>query len=425
MKHALKMLAFATMAVFVAIAVAPTAVGEESLDIPAEEFKKAIGNARKDERIRNLEEEAEAVKTENDELKRQNQALSNQLSGGEKKEPEPEPELEAVKESKTEPEPVQRSPRHLEKKEVRIGQYEGRDVFVTLVYLEGGTFFMGTPDGSKKRKLRNGGYEDDGREKEQGRDNDEGPVHEVLLDGFWMGMHEVTNRQFVVFLNDDGNRGTSEEPWFYTREETPSGWSLKSRIVRKGNGEYAVDAEFERHPATCVSWYGAMAFADWLDKKIDGLVHLPTEAQWEYACRAGSKTPFHFGGTISTDMANYDGNNVYGGGKEGVYRKNTVSVDELPGAVNAFGLRHMHGNVWEWCLDAWDAGFYDKEEALRKTPVSTNKSRSASRVLRGGAWVCAPWWLRAGYRCGLNPGSRGDNYGFRVSCSPSVSILIF
>ncbi|MFM6871578.1 MAG: formylglycine-generating enzyme family protein [Dolichospermum sp.] len=136
---------------------------------------------------------------------------------------------------------------------------------------------------------------------------------------------------------------------------------------------------------------------------------LPTEAQWEYACRAGTTTPFHFGDRITTDLANYDGNYTYGDGLKGVHRKGTTDVGSFP--PNAFGLHDMHGNVWEWCQDDW----HDNYEGA---PIdgTTWINLSNRKVLRGGSWNYYPVLCRSASRNWDNAKFNYDNFGFRVVC---------
>lgn len=132
-------------------------------------------------------------------------------------------------------------------------------------------------------------------------------------------------------------------------------------------------------PVETVSWIDVQKFIEQLNDKHPGLkARLPTEAEWEYACRAGTTTPFAFGATISTDQVNYDRNFPYVGAKKGILRKKTVPVKSLP--VNPWGLYEMHGNVWEWCSD-WYGTHPDQAVTDPKGPVS-----GVSRVLRGGSW---------------------------------------
>jgi formylglycine-generating enzyme required for sulfatase activity len=135
---------------------------------------------------------------------------------------------------------------------------------------------------------------------------------------------------------------------------------------------------------------------------------LPSEAEWEYACRAGTTTPFHFGETITTDLANYDGNSTYANAPKGKYRQQTTDVGSfLP---NGFGLYDMHGNVWEWCADDWHIW------------LNSDKSNT-TKVLRGGSWYYYPWICRSAVRYYYSPAiDINFGLGFRIVCvSPRTS----
>jgi formylglycine-generating enzyme required for sulfatase activity len=142
---------------------------------------------------------------------------------------------------------------------------------------------------------------------------------------------------------------------------------------------------------------------------------LPSEAQWEYACRAGSTTPFHFGATLTPDLANYNGNYVYGTGTKGTYRKQTTEVASFPS--NGWGLHNMHGNVREWCEDHWhdSYNFAPGDDQPWLIPAAADDER---RLLRGGSWNNHPANCRSAYRISNRPDYRSDNVGFRVCCLP-------
>ena len=138
---------------------------------------------------------------------------------------------------------------------------------------------------------------------------------------------------------------------------------------------------------------------------------LPTEAEWEYACRAGTDTLFHFGETISTEIANYDGNYTYGRGVEGLYRKQTTPVGYFK-VANNFGLCDMHGNVWEWCEDDWRENYQDAP-----TDGSAWLSGKHNRkVVRGGSWFDSPNFCRSAFRYIFTRVIRDIGFGFRVVC---------
>jgi formylglycine-generating enzyme required for sulfatase activity len=167
-------------------------------------------------------------------------------------------------------------------------------------------------------------------------------------------------------------------------------------------------------PLTNVSCDDAQAYCAWLSGQNGHAYRLPSEAEWEYACRAGTSTPFHFGARISTDQANFDGNTTYNGSAKGTYRKKTTSVGSFP--ANSFGLYDMHGNVWEWCQDAW----HDNYRGAPEDGSVWEGQDDVSRVLRGGSWGRDPRHCRAASRGRLAPGARINNFGFRLYCSSPI-----
>jgi formylglycine-generating enzyme required for sulfatase activity len=193
-----------------------------------------------------------------------------------------------------------------------------------------------------------------------------------------------------------------------------------------GGGTFTVDAGKENHPVKEVFWYGAVAYCDWLSMKA-GLTRaynhsswecnghapynaegyrLPTEAEWEYACRAGTQTPFNTGSCLDAGTeANYNGNNPYSGCPSGPYEGWTVPVRSYP--ANSFGLYDMHGNVWEWCND-WK-GSYSGDET---DPIGP--STGTYRVVRGGGWLDYAQYCRSAYRSWYGPAFTLNYLGFRV-----------
>ncbi len=157
-------------------------------------------------------------------------------------------------------------------------------------------------------------------------------------------------------------------------------------------------------PMTGVSWHRAMEFVRRLNEQGEGGWGLPTEEQWEYACRAGTTTTFSFGDTITTDQANYHGYYPYAGAPRGLNREQPVPVRSLP--PNPWGLYEMHGNVWEWCKDLYTF------DPLAKKQTS---DLGASRVIRGGSFESQAEFLRSGHRDGYPPNSSGSKYGFRLT----------
>ena len=168
----------------------------------------------------------------------------------------------------------------------------------------------------------------------------------------------------------------------------------------------------DNRPVERVSWDDAQEFCQRLSRDLSQDFKLPSEAQWEYACRAGTTTPFAFGETLTTDLANYDGDYAYGKGPKGKDRKQTTEVGQFP--ANDWGLQDTHGNVWEWCEDAWHGDY--NGAPINGSSWSDNKS--TSRLLRGGSWFFIPGDCRSAYRSNLRRVGRVNVIGFRVVCSP-------
>ena len=167
----------------------------------------------------------------------------------------------------------------------------------------------------------------------------------------------------------------------------------------------------DNRPVECVSWYDAVEFCDRLSQHTNRTYRLPTEAEWEYACRAGTTTPFHFGKTITAELANYRATETYGDGPKGEYRQQTTPVDHF-GVANAFGLCDMHGNVWEWCLDHCHNNY---KGAPDDGSAWLTYDEGAS-VLRGGSWDFSPCNCRSASRNCTYPGFDFNSFGFRVMC---------
>ena len=162
-----------------------------------------------------------------------------------------------------------------------------------------------------------------------------------------------------------------------------------------------------------VSWEEAMEFCRRLSQRTELSYTLPSEAQWEYACRAGTTTPFAFGDTLTPDLANYDGNYTYGSGPKGTYREKTTDVGSF--LANAWGLQDMHGNVWEWCLDHWHENY---QGAPSDGTPWVNGGDEAFRLLRGGSWFAIPRYCRSACRHGWLQDYRDGNVGFRLCGFP-------
>lgn len=164
-------------------------------------------------------------------------------------------------------------------------------------------------------------------------------------------------------------------------------------------------------PVETVSWHEAMEFCERLAARTGRRYRLPTEAEWEYACRAGTSTPFHFGGTLTPSLANFDGLRPYADAVADTASQRTSPVGAF-GVANAFGLFDMHGNVWEWCRDDWHGNYHG---APADGSAWTKGYETGLRVVRGGAWFNAARLCRSAYRYYGAPDTRGNNCGFRVA----------
>jgi formylglycine-generating enzyme required for sulfatase activity len=218
-------------------------------------------------------------------------------------------------------------------------------------------------------------------ENELERNSDESPQHLVTIQPFFMGKYPVTQSQWAVVAGlKKVNIDLNPEPSHF-----------------KG----------ANRPVEQVSWDDAIEFCARLSNKTGKTYRLPSEAEWEYACRAGTTTPFYFGETITTDLANYNGNYTYGAGSKGEYRQQTTDVGKF--SPNSFGLFDIHGNIWEWCQDDWHEN-YNKAPADGSPWISGNDKR----LLRGGSWNHDPWDCRSAFRLYNARDTRDDDVGFRV-----------
>ena len=253
----------------------------------------------------------------------------------------------------------------------------GSGIQLEMVMIPSGSFMMGSP------------------EKEDGSDDDEHPQHQVTIKAFCLGKYQVTQAQWkAVAAFPQVNKELKLDP---------------SRF--KGDGSTSLT---NHRPVEQVSWEDAVEFCDRLSKHTKRQYRLPSEAEWEYACRAGTTTQFHFGQTITTDLANY---NTYGDGVKGVYRKETTEVGSF-GVANNFGLYDMHGNVYEWCQDSWHDNYTDAP--TDGSAWLSSKEDSNTKLLRGGSWHDIPEDCRSAYRSYDLLDGNNDNIGFRVVCSGAV-----
>nr|WP_245579384.1 SUMF1/EgtB/PvdO family nonheme iron enzyme [Chitinilyticum aquatile] len=231
-----------------------------------------------------------------------------------------------------------------------------------MVAIPAGSFMMGSPDSEPERRTN------------------EGPQRRVTIQAFQMGQTEVTQGLWQAVMGSN-----------------PSGYEDCGRNC----------------PVDQVSWNQIQGFIKKLNKKTGQSFRLPSEAEWEYAARAGCTTPFNIGGQcrdkIEASEANFNGYFTYNGSAEGKSRQKIVPVASF--AANGFGLYDLHGNVWEWVQDC----YVDSYAGVRSDGGAVETGSCRSRVLRGGSWVNVPRYLRAAYRDGNSPGDRFNFVGFRLA----------
>ena len=247
------------------------------------------------------------------------------------------------------------------------------DTSLEMMMIKGGSFFMGSP------------------KDEVGRRNNEEPQHHVTIPQFFMSKYPVTQIQWKVVSNlEPVKRQLNSDPSHF-----------------KGN----------YRPVEQVSWYDAIEFCTRLSQLTGRAYRLPSEAEWEYACRAGTKTPFHFGITLSTDCANYNGSSekygAYGPGVRGEHRGETTPIDFFS-VCNQYGLFDMHGNVLEWCQDVWHENYKD---APQDGSAWIDGGNPRYNIRRGGSWRTNPSTCRSAYRDWGIPDLKDNFLGFRVCCS--------
>ena len=240
-------------------------------------------------------------------------------------------------------------------------------VGLEMIRIPGGSFMMGS------------------LEEELGHQDDEGPQHEVTVPIFAIGRYPVTQAQWRAVAQ----MKQVEIPL----EEDP--------------------AEFKgpQNPVEQVSWEEAVEFCQRLTRHTGWEYRLPSEAEWEYACRAATTTPFHFGETLTVEVAKYDASEPYGDGPKGEYQRGTTPVGSFPS--NAFGLSDMHGNVLEWCADHFHGSY---EDAPTDGSAWIEGGDAELRILRGGSWSSDPRFCRSAFRNSFRPAARFLNIGFRVVC---------
>ncbi|WP_374108351.1 SUMF1/EgtB/PvdO family nonheme iron enzyme [Nostoc sp. XA010] len=242
----------------------------------------------------------------------------------------------------------------------------GNGVILEMVYIPGGEFWMGFAESEGKRY------------------SNERPQHLVTVKPFFISKYPITQIQWkqIACLPEVSQK-------------------LKLRPLRQGGNS---------HPVTQVSWFDAVEFCDRLSQKIGHKYRLPSEAEWEYTCRAETMTPFNFGETINFNLANYDSRYPYRSETKGVYRQTTTEVGIFQ-LANSFGLFDMHGLVWEWCLDNWHQN-YDKAPTNGDAWLESDENNA--RVIRGGSWCSEALLCRSSSRQFHYASEKSNNIGFRI-----------
>ncbi|MBD2383913.1 formylglycine-generating enzyme family protein [Cylindrospermum sp. FACHB-282] len=263
-------------------------------------------------------------------------------------------------------------------------------VSLELVAIPGGEFVMGSPNDEEWRNWYGNAFP-------SLRDvNVEGPQHRVVINPLWMSKYPVTQAQWrAVAALPKVERDLDPEPSNF---------------------------QGSRHPVESIFWSDAVEFCDRLSQKTGQQYQLPSESQWEYACRGGTTTPFYFGETITTELGNYRGTDwrfldktypgFYGRGDRGIYRQQTTEVGIFP--PNPFGLYDMHGNVWEWCLDHWHDNY---QGAPTDGSAWVTGGDDSCRIVRGGSWPYFPGLCRSATRHKYALGIWHIGIGFRIVCS--------
>ncbi len=258
---------------------------------------------------------------------------------------------------------------HQQQQAYRFVDHLPYDIPLEMVAIPGGTFLMGC------------------HKDEPERSGSGSPQHEVAVEAFFMARYPVTQTQ----------------------------WRAVSTMLQIEREIAFNPSRFEGsdRPVEQVSWYDAMEFCARLSVHTSHQYRLPTEAEWEYACRAGTTTPFHFGKTIRSDLATYQGSKDYADGPIGENAEETNPVDHF-GVANAFGLSDMHGNVYEWCQDHWHSNY---KGAPTDGSAWTEGGDFKRRILRGGSWISFPKSCRSAYRHYCEPGYAYNDFGIRVVCT--------
>ena len=283
----------------------------------------------------------------------------------------------------------------------------GGRLALTLVKIPAGSFLMGSQE-------------------EPERSDNEGPQHEVKLESFFISQTPITQAQWREVA---GWQPLPAERWRQDLNPDPSHFQNREGQAEGEVRLFEAETNTDNRPVERVSWLDALEFCNRLSQRTGRTYTLPSEAQWEYACRAGTTTPFYFGSTLTPELASYNGNFAYADGPQGIDRKQTTPVGMF--AANAWGLHEMHGNVYEWCLDHWHQGYEgapadgsawlsitEQQDPLTTKGVKDGTDDSERRLLRGGSWYGYPGRCRSACRFRLQPVDALSRVGFRVVCLP-------
>ncbi len=248
-----------------------------------------------------------------------------------------------------------------------------------MLLIKGGEFMMGSNQSDKEK-----------------------PIHSVQVSDFYLGKYEVTNAQYAAFLNVKGNQNEGGTEWYNVSGEGYKGYA--EAAIQRRDGVWVVKEGRENHPVNYVSWYGAMAYGNWLGEQTGQLLRLPTESEWEYAAGGGTNNRTLYAGTnVEKELGEFAWYTVT--------TKDTGTRPVGQKQPNGLGLYDMSGNVWEWCADWY------REDYYKKSPSNNPKgpSTGADRVVRGGSWSGRSGGCRVAARGSDDPGYRNNNIGFRLA----------
>ncbi len=272
-----------------------------------------------------------------------------------------------------------------------------------FIRVEAQDFWMGSPESERDRK-------------------DWEVQHPVHVNGYHICKYQVSVYDFDLFVRDTSYETSAEA---FGRSNTCDGdrWSLRYDVNwRHGVRNRPRAPRDHDHPVTHVSWNDAVRFCEWASVTMNRNYRLPTEAEWECACRAGTLSPFHTGDDLTTEQANFHGHYPYYvselrregalGDRSGKYRQDTLAVNEF--APNPWGLHNTHGNVYEWCLDWYRKEFYEECRGHGVAENPLDEATAQERVLRGGSWWAGAKYCRSASRYGHAPEYSDSDAGFRL-----------